>query len=127
MSMVKSYTRVISTNDGGSAFEDGELPLGEVPVGDNVPSMLVGALEDVTGVAYCRFAAFGSEAHPASDPQWVIVLHGRIEVEVSDGTARRFGAGDLVLACDTTGTGHITRVIGDEPAEALGIMTSPSH
>ena len=125
--MLKSYTRVISTKDGGSAFEDCELPLAEVPVGGEVPPMLAGALEDVTGAVYCRFEAFGSDAHPASDPQWVIILHGRIEVEVSDGTSRRFGAGDLVLACDTTGTGHITRVIGNEPVEALGIMLSAAR
>ena len=89
--------------------------------------MLAGPLGDANGAAYCRFDAFGSDAHPASDPQWVIILHGRIEVEVSDGTSRRFGAGDLVLACDTTGTGHITRVIGNEPVEALGIMLPAAH
>lgn len=126
MSTIKSYTRIISTDDGASAFEDGELPLGEVPVGDDVPAMLVGALGDVNGVAYCRFEAFGSEAHPASDPQWVIVLRGRIEVEVSDGTTRQFAAGDLVLARDTTGSGHITRVVSDETVEALGITAGPA-
>jgi Cupin domain len=124
MNMVKSYTRVISTKDGGSAFEDRELALGEVPVGGDVPPMLAGPLGDANGAAYCRFDAFGGEAHPASGRQWVIVLCGQIEVEVSDGTTRRFGAGDLVLACDTTGTGHATRVVGDEPVEALGIVLS---
>ncbi len=55
----------------------------------------------------------------------MIVLRGRIEVEVSDGSTRRFGAGDLVLAADTSGAGHITRVIGDKPVEALGIAAGP--
>lgn len=124
---VKGYTRIVSNPDGTSAFEEGEFALGEVPAGDGVAPMLVGALADVRGVAYCRFAAFGDEPHPASDPQWVIVLRGQIEVEVSDGTARQFRAGDLILAADTRGAGHITRVIGDEVVEALGILTTVSE
>jgi hypothetical protein len=51
----------------------------------------------------------------------VVVLRGVIEVEVADGTSRRFGPGDLVLATDTTGRGHITRVVGDQRVEALSI------
>jgi predicted lactoylglutathione lyase len=42
-----------------------------------------------------------------------------MEVEVSDGTRRRFEPGDLVLATDTTGSGHITVGVGDPPLEAL--------
>ena len=126
MSTVKNYTRIVSRADGTSAFEQGDLTLGEIPAGAGVPPMLVGALGDVNAVAYCRFAAFGDEAHPASDPQWVIVLRGLIEVEVSDGTTRQFGAGDLILAVDTHGAGHVTRVIGAEPVEALGVVVTVS-
>jgi hypothetical protein len=127
MSTVKSYTRIVSTADGGAAFEDAELQLGEVPAGDGVPPMLVAALDAADGVAYCKFAAFGGEPHPASGPQWVILLSGVIEVEVSDGTTRRFRSGNLILACDTTGRGHITRVVGDQPVQALGIMTGAAR
>ncbi len=121
MSTVKSYTRVVSTNDGGSAFEDADLQLSEIPAGEGAPAMFVGTLGDVNGAVFCRFGSFGGEPHPASGPQWVVVLRGRIEVEVSDGSARQFGPGDLVLATDTSGRGHITRVVGTEPVEALGI------
>ncbi|MGH7771163.1 MAG: hypothetical protein ACREQA_02875 [Candidatus Binatia bacterium] len=38
-----------------------------------------------------------------------------IEVEIGDGTVRRFGPGDIMLADDTTGRGHITRVVGNTP------------
>jgi hypothetical protein len=55
------------------------------------------------------------------------VLRGAIDVEVSDGTSRRFGPGDLVLAADTSGRGHITRVVGDTPFEGLGIPTTRAH
>ena len=36
-------------------------------------------------------------------------------VETGDGTVRRFGPGDVMLAEDTTGRGHITRVVGNQP------------
>jgi hypothetical protein len=126
MSTSKSYTRVVSTEDGGTAFEDVELQLDEQPLGDAMPPMSLGDLGHADGVAWFRFAAFPGEPHPASGPQWVIVLRGTIEVEVSDGTCRRFGAGDLVFAADTSGTGHITRVVGAEPVEALGIVAAPA-
>jgi hypothetical protein len=126
MSMLKSYTRIVSAEDGRSSFEDAELTLGEQPMGDGAPPMFVGALGAGVGAAFVRFVAFHGEPHPASEPQWVVVLRGEIEVEVSGGASRRFGPGDLVLAADTSGHGHITRVVGDTPFEGLGIPTSPA-
>jgi hypothetical protein len=123
MSSVKGYTRVVSTDDGESAFEDAELQLSELLPADGVPSMFVCALGRADGVAFVRFADFPGERHPASEAQWVAMLRGVIEVQVSDGTSRRFRPGDLVLATDTTGRGHVTRTVGDPPHEALGIST----
>ena len=123
MNITKTYTRIVATADGGSAFEDGELQLNEMGIGEGLAPMFVGPLGTIHGAAYCTFGDFGSEPHAASDPQWVVVLAGEFEVEVSDGTARRFGPGDLVLATDTTGRGHLTRVVGGERIHALGIST----
>jgi quercetin dioxygenase-like cupin family protein len=53
--------------------------------------------------------------HPAPRRQYVITLSGQGEIEISDGTKRRFGPGDVMLADDTTGRGHITRVVGNQP------------
>jgi len=44
-----------------------------------------------------------------------ISLSGTAEVEVGDGTVARIGPGDVVLAEDLTGHGHITRVVGEQP------------
>ena len=117
--IVKSYTRVVSTDDGDSAFADEELHLSEQRVSDGVPAMFVGALGSEQSVIFLRFSAFDSEPHPASGPQWVIMLRGVIEVQVSDGSSRRFGPGDLVLATDTSGHGHVTLTVGEPPFEAL--------
>ncbi|HZW57600.1 MAG TPA: hypothetical protein VFF30_15030 [Nitrososphaerales archaeon] len=125
MSRVKSFTRVVSTDDGGSAFEDMELHLNEQQVAEGVPAMFVGALGPAHGAAFLRFAAFDSEPHPAAEQMWVVMLRGVIEVKVSDGTSRQFGPGDLVLATDTSGRGHITLTVGDPPFEALIITSVP--
>jgi quercetin dioxygenase-like cupin family protein len=59
--------------------------------------------------------------HPAPRRQYVITLFGQGEIELSDGTKRRFGAGDIMLADDTAGRGHITRVVGAEPRRYVTI------
>ena len=50
--------------------------------------------------------------HHAPRRQFVTVLTSLVEVTTGDGQTRRFGPGDVVLAEDTTGTGHITTVVG---------------
>ena len=53
--------------------------------------------------------------HCAPRRQYSISLTGTTEIEVGDGTVARLGPGDVVLAEDLTGQGHVTRVVGDEP------------
>jgi hypothetical protein len=53
--------------------------------------------------------------HCAPRRQYSISLSGTAEIEVGDGTVARVGPGDVVLAEDLTGKGHITRVVGAEP------------
>jgi quercetin dioxygenase-like cupin family protein len=53
--------------------------------------------------------------HCAPRRQYTITLSGEAEIEVGDGTVKRIGAGDVILAEDLTGQGHITRVVGNQP------------
>lgn len=53
--------------------------------------------------------------HCAPRRQYSISLSGQAEIEVGDGTVVRLGPGDIVLAEDLTGRGHVTRVVGNEP------------
>jgi hypothetical protein len=53
--------------------------------------------------------------HCAPRRQYSISLSGLAEIEVGDGTVARVGPGDVVLAEDLTGQGHVTRVVGDQP------------
>ena len=54
--------------------------------------------------------------HPASRRQYVISLSGQIEIGLGDGTTSIYGPGDARLVEDTTGQGHTTRVVGDQPS-----------
>lgn len=117
----RGFTRIVRTDDGGSKFEDDEFSLVSQRVAEGMPDMAVGGMPSASGVSFLRGEAFDSDPHPAPRTQWVVMLRGTIEVRVSDGTARRFGPGDLVLAADTSGAGHVTTGVGDPPFEGLFI------
>jgi quercetin dioxygenase-like cupin family protein len=54
--------------------------------------------------------------HPAPRRQFIISISGQVEIELGDGTTVRYGPGDARLVEDTTGQGHTTRVVGDQPS-----------
>jgi quercetin dioxygenase-like cupin family protein len=53
--------------------------------------------------------------HPAPQRQFVIILSGQLEIGFEDGSKKVFGRGDARLVEDTTGKGHTTRAVGNEP------------
>ena len=53
--------------------------------------------------------------HNADCPMFIVTLRGEMEVEIEGGRTARFGPGDVRLALDTTGPGHVSRVLGTEP------------
>ena len=53
--------------------------------------------------------------HPAPRRQFVIILSGQLEIGLGDGSKHIFGPGDARLVEDTTGKGHTTRVVSNEP------------
>jgi hypothetical protein len=118
---VVRFTRVIVSADGGSAFEDAELPLEERWVAERTPPMLAGLLAAAppSPVVFLRSNEFDSEPHPAPRRQWVVLTRGAIEIEVSDGSRRVFRSGDLLLLEDVTGRGHRTYTVGEPPFEGL--------
>ncbi len=53
--------------------------------------------------------------HPAPRRQFALMVSGQVECETSDGVSGALGPGDVALLEDTTGKGHVTRVVGLEP------------
>ena len=55
-------------------------------------------------------------------PQYLIFLAGIVEVEIGDGSIRRFLPGDVMIAEDSTGHGHITRGMGADPRVSFHVQ-----
>jgi quercetin dioxygenase-like cupin family protein len=107
--------RVYSGADGQSHIA--EEPLALQPFRDTEGAYGEGTpLQQATGITF-RLAPPGYVLnwHCAPRRQYTITLSGTAEIEVGDGTIRRVGPGDVLLAEDLTGQGHITRVVGSEP------------
>jgi quercetin dioxygenase-like cupin family protein len=107
--------RVYSGKDGKSHIA--ELPLDMKPFHDTEGAHGEGSpVQAASGIAF-RVAPAGYvlDWHCAPRRQYSISLSGVAEIEVGDGTVARVGPGDVVLAEDLTGQGHVTRVIGDQP------------
>ena len=101
-----NITRIYTGPDHQSHFEEVEIPLLPVAYGRESARVPAG------GVIFRETPEAGALAfHPAPRRQLVITLSGVGEIECGDGSRRRFGPGDIMLADDTTGQGHITREI----------------
>ena len=73
-------------------------------------------MQDASGIAFRVFPpGYVLSWHCAPRRQYSITLSGHAEIEVGDGTVAKVGPGDVVLAEDLTGQGHVTRVVGGEP------------
>ena len=107
--------RVYSGADGQSHIA--ELPLAMKPFRDVEGAQGEGTpMQPASGIAF-RVAPAGYvlDWHCAPRRQYSISLSGSAEIEVGDGTIARVEPGDVVLAEDLTGRGHVTRVVGTEP------------
>ncbi len=114
------YTRVYAGPDGETYFEDAETAGQTTQAAE---SDLVGTVSEtfpVTGVYFREVLEESSELpHNAPFPLFIVSLLGTFSIEVSDGEVREFPPGSVVLVEDTTGKGHTTRRVGDEPRATL--------
>ena len=103
--------RVYAGADGKSHFEDIE-PRWE-PLGDKSERA---ELIPGSGIVMRRFDPTRSNPwHHAPGRAAVFTLSGAVDIEIGDGTVRRLGVGDILIAEDVTGQGHATREVGPEP------------
>lgn len=110
-------TRVYTGSDGKSHFEDIEIPLK-----DGGKAGFMSALMTATGVVFRETdGSYNFDFHNAPRRQYVVNLEGEVEIEVGDGTKRILRSGDILLAEDTTGQGHISRAVGGKPRKSLFI------
>lgn len=98
-------TRVYADDAGETHFDEVEVPLSDAG--------LIGFLSERVPVKALRFREndphYDYAWHNAPARQYIVLLDGEIEIEVSDGEKRTLAGGDVLLVEDVTGKGHCTR------------------
>jgi hypothetical protein len=109
------YTKIFADSDGETHFKDIEIELESVVNAPPAPALLLSQFNPATRYAFSVFPAgwFG-DWHPIPRKQIYFILSGTLDCIVSDGEKRLFGAGSIVMVEDTTGKGHVTRVVSEE-------------
>ena len=106
-----AIVRIFTGSDQQSHFEEIVPQLEDQGDQSQVAELLAGS-----GVLLRRFEAERSNPwHHAPGRYLVITLRGAVDIEIGDGTVRRIGPGDMLIAEDLTGQGHVTREVGPEP------------
>lgn len=119
---MSTFTRVIlfTDTDGRARFREEALALD-----GGSPAARLSALLPASGLVLRESpVGFRSPFHCTDAPQWLIVLRGRMEIGLQDGSSRVFGPGDHFYSADTLPEGarfdaavhgHWSRQLGDEP------------
>ena len=103
--------RMYTGEDGPTRFEDLHLPAAEV---QNV------AIQAGANIVFRRVPVdYSRDWHTAPRRQYIFIMSSHMEIGIGDGTTRRFGPGDVVLANDLTGQGHTTRSLGEPRVSAM--------
>jgi quercetin dioxygenase-like cupin family protein len=107
--------RIYTGPDGQSHFEDIEPRFEPLADRSERAELIPGS-----GIVIRRFEATRSNPwHHAPGRYAVFTLTGAVDIEIGDGTVRRLGAGDVLIAEDRTGQGHGTREVGPEPRVSI--------
>jgi hypothetical protein len=108
-----SYHRIYTDSQGESHFDTVTV---EQSLARAAPPAAPFYVSDDGPASKYRFYTFEpgwiGELHLVPTRQFLALMSGTVEMETTDGTARRFEPGDLVLLEDTSGKGHVTRNIG---------------
>jgi hypothetical protein len=112
--MTLGYLRIYSDSDGETHFEDVTLEGDQRGSGVSSAVSLYSTPFALDSLVLREVVVDHGdyEFHVAPRTQFVIQLAGEAELEVSDGSIRRIGPGDVVLLEDINGKGHVTRKIG---------------
>ena len=107
-----AIVRIYTGEDGESHFE--ELTL------ESHPELT--SLQPAQGIMFRTYEpGYFSDWHHAPRRQFVFTLCGEMELGLGDGTTRRLGVGDVLLAEDLTGRGHTFRVSSDVPRLSVAV------
>jgi quercetin dioxygenase-like cupin family protein len=113
--------RIWTGEDGNSCFEEGAIDLAGGARGD-----LLSGKTGAASISFQETAPGGDFAwHDAPIRQFVITLSGTLEFQTRDGEHFTIHPGDILLAEDTTGSGHRWRLVDEEPWRRVYVVLAP--
>jgi hypothetical protein len=113
-----TYVRLYADADGRSHLEDVVVELDDSRRGTDVSAEF-----DCISYNFARFRDdYHFEQHTAPRRRFVVILTGAIEVEAGDGEVRVLGPGTVLLAEDTSGVGHRSRIAGSGERLAMFVQ-----
>ena len=113
--------RIFTGDDGDSRFEEGTIAMPDGERGD-----LLSGVVDSTGISFRETAPGGSfSPHQAPTRQYVVTLAGTLEFRTARGATFMINPGDVLLAEDTTGTGHSWRLTDEQPWRRAYVVLAP--
>ena len=114
------YVRLYEDSNGESHFEEIEAELAPTDFAPPAPPINISRALPTRRIIFLSApTGWIGDWHPSPVKQYMFVVSGELEMEASDGEVRNFRAGDVGLAEDTEGKGHISRAIGDEDFSAV--------
>lgn len=113
--------RIWTGEDGNSLFAEGTIDLPKGERGD-----VLSAVMAASSISYRETKSGGAFApHQAPTRQFVITLAGTLEFKTATGATFTINPGDILLAEDTTGSGHSWRLLDDQPWRRAYVILPP--
>ncbi len=111
--MIKAY-KIYTGADGHTHVEEGSVAENHLS-----PAVAIRFKETPAPATY--------DWHTAPTTQYVLTLAGTLEFETFSGQTFLLKPGDVLLALDTTGSGHKWRLIGDQPWQRVYVLFTPDQ
>lgn len=113
--------RIWTREDGESRFEEGAIALSQGERGD-----ILGGTTEVVSISFRATQPGGTYAwHPAPTKRFVLTLRGTLDFQTKSGAHFTIRPGDILIAEDTTGSGHSWRLVDDEPRCRAYVILAP--
>jgi len=118
------YLRIYPDKEGYSNFEKRYVELETKGYASPAPSLNTSKQGSADNSFLVLPSGWYGDWHPNPARQWLILMTGKCEFEAGDGERIICKVGDIVLLDDTTGKGHLIKVIGEEAVRIAAIHFS---
>ena len=118
-----SFLRIYADEAGESHFADFDVAFEEADFVPPAPPVLMSPAQAATEYSLEQVhPGWHGDWHPVPQRLLAVYLSGSGEITASDGESRDLLPGTVLLAEDTSGRGHVTRVTGSEVMHVLIVM-----